>query len=109
MQGISDAINPSVMGMGWIVEDKVKYWQVIRQEAYDWIMSDDCNCDYPSFVDMATLAFEDPDYAIGKIRDKVINDRKGISEKTRPSRRGKKLLAQRRIVSNPYKKTVANI
>lgn len=102
MYAVADAINPSVKSFGYCMGDYVGAWFKIRQEALDWIMSDERSADnaYPTFVDMVELAFVDTDYAIQGLRKKVLREREARKDIDTISKLGTRLMPTKRTLGD---------
>ena len=100
MYAVADAINPSVKSFGYCMGDYVGAWFKIRKEAFEWLMSDETSADYPTFRDMAGLAFIDADYAVEGLRKKVLREREARKDIDTISKLGTRLMPTKRTLGN---------
>lgn len=101
---IQDAINPLVS----FTEKQYRklLWAELRDESFNWIMSDAKEGEYPTFIDMLDLVFIDPEFALEKIRHKVIRDRSLCKYQPVNNRKGVRVFTLRYTPSNASSKKI---
>ncbi len=101
---IQDAVNPLVSF--YERKHRKKYWEDIRSESFEWLMSDEIETEYPSFLDMIDFVFIDPDSAIQKIRASVLQKREICQTMPESNNQGVRMFTLRSTMGNKDNKKI---
>lgn len=101
---IQDAINPLVSY--YEKKHRRRYWNQLRDDSFEWIMSDETDGEYPTFLDMLDLVFVEPIFAIEKIRSNVTKNRELYPEMPESNKRGVRVFTLRYTPSNTSSKKI---